>query len=253
MRDGPAQKRCVIFAIPTYDCSIHAETVGAIIVAGRELQKAGVEWGLIYQGGSSIVSKARNALVEIFLGMKHATDLVFLDSDIVFRPEELLKLVAWGDFKDVVAGAYRLKTDDYVRFSVLMSKKDDGTIVIDPETNRLFGIDGVGAGFMLIKRHVFEVMKSKLKLSSYFDTDVTGDEKAVDVTAFFHFGIDEDDHQYIGEDIYFCRKAKEAGFDLWIDPSIEISHVGPKGYTGKFSDLVSTIPTPKDEKIKEIA
>ncbi len=247
MRDLPPvpdERRQVIFAIPSYDCGIHAEIVGGMIVAGKELQKAGIEWGLIYEGGTSIVSKSRNSLVNVFLGIPDATDLVFIDSDVIFKAEELLKLVAWGAHRDIVCGVYRVKDDEQRRYTIHPYKDDDGGLVFD-ETKRLIKAVGAGSGFMLIRRHVFETMKDKLSLGTYR----AGETDDTPITPFYHFEVR--DGRYVGEDIYFCKKATEAGFDVWVDPSIELSHVGPKKFVGRLSDEFKVVPN--EEQIKEIA
>jgi len=245
MRDTPAQKRRVIIAIPAYDCTAHLETIGAIIVAGQELQKAGIEWGLIYQGGSSIISTARNALVHTFLSLPEATDLVFIDSDISFKAEELLKLIAWGAHQDIVAGAYRIKQDE-LKYSVhpILGGKNDDEMTFD-QSRLLVEAEGVATGFLLIKRHVFETMQP--------DMLTYNDRELGKVSAFFHFDIDEKEGKYVGEDIYFCKKAKKAGFKIWLDPSMWLSHVGLKHFSGRLADSFHAIEKDEDEKIKEIA
>jgi hypothetical protein len=37
----------------------------------------------------------------------------------------------------------------------------------------------------------------------------------------------------MGEDIYFCFKAREAGFDIWLEQDIskQVAHVGTRAYT----------------------
>ena len=34
----------------------------------------------------------------------------------------------------------------------------------------------------------------------------------------------------IGEDVYFCREAGKAGFEVWCDPRIEVKHIGTFEY-----------------------
>jgi GT2 family glycosyltransferase len=33
------------------------------------------------------------------------------------------------------------------------------------------------------------------------------------------------------EDVAFCRRAKEAGVEIWVDPSFELQHMGLYPYT----------------------
>ena len=43
---------------------------------------------------------------------------------------------------------------------------------------------------------------------------------------------------YIGEDFLFCDRARELGFEVWIDPSITLGHMGVQEYTGNFGNDV---------------
>jgi hypothetical protein len=40
---------------------------------------------------------------------------------------------------------------------------------------------------------------------------------------WFWFG---DADNQIGEDLFFCREAQKAGFEIWGDPNMAISHIG---------------------------
>jgi hypothetical protein len=42
------------------------------------------------------------------------------------------------------------------------------------------------------------------------------------------------DEGYMGEDFLFCDRARELGFEVWIDPSISLGHMGVQEYEGNF-------------------
>ncbi len=46
----------------------------------------------------------------------------------------------------------------------------------------------------------------------------------------------EDGHIYLSEDWAFCQRARDAGFDCWLDPSIRLGHMGQTMYT--LEDLI---------------
>ena len=71
--------------------------------------------------------------------------------------------------------------------------------------NHIFKNYGVATGCMLIKREVFE------KISR----------------PWFALGMPE---AWLGEDIFFCRKCKENGIEIWMDASLSIKHIGEHLY-----------------------
>ena len=73
--------------------------------------------------------------------------------------------------------------------------------------------DAVGLAFTLIRRRVFEAM--------------IDEEWGLDYTYFFTYGQGLE-----SDDIPFCRKARELGFRIGLDTTVDIGHVGNK-VTGK--------------------
>jgi hypothetical protein len=54
---------------------------------------------------------------------------------------------------------------------------------------------------------------------------------------------------YIGEDYLFCDRAREHGFEVWIDPSITLGHMGVQEYVGNYGRDVlypMVVPMQKD-------
>jgi hypothetical protein len=75
-----------------------------------------------------------------------------------------------------------------------------------PESTGIEEVGSIGMGVMLIKRNVFEKLTEP-----WFETPWRTDARG-----------------YIGEDIFFCRKAQDAGYKIWIDHDVskEIGHIG---------------------------
>ena len=82
----------------------------------------------------------------------------------------------------------------------------------------MFECDGLGTGFLLIKKKV---------LTALFD------KKFVAKNGFpFNF-MQKKDGNDIGEDLAFCLRARKKGFKVWCDPSIPLRHVGEQSYDSK--------------------
>jgi hypothetical protein len=79
--------------------------------------------------------------------------------------------------------------------------------------NGLEQVYAVGSGLMLVKRSVYETMSRP------------------------HYSVTWNDNytNLVGEDVFFCGKAAESGYKVYIDHNISkhIAHVGTRAYTIK--------------------
>jgi hypothetical protein len=61
-----------------------------------------------------------------------------------------------------------------------------------------------------------------------------------EITKYYYklFQNDPDDLKDGGEDFAFCERWNDLGGRVWIDPSITLSHVGDKDYSGTLGELL---------------
>jgi hypothetical protein len=52
------------------------------------------------------------------------------------------------------------------------------------------------------------------------------------LSAVFDFKVTEEG--YMGEDFLFCDRAREHGYEVWVDPTIKLGHMGVQEYMGDF-------------------
>lgn len=143
--------------------------------------------------------------------------LMFIDSDMVFPPDGITKLLSRD--KEIIGADYhhkflpkrsvtkvdptKLKPDQMIDDPLWHGHK---ILALDNKPKELFEVRAVGTGFMLIKTEVFK------KISPPW------------------FWFDLKDNQMQGEDVWFCERAHEAGFSVWCDPTIPIEHIGVMRY-----------------------
>ena len=101
-------KKCKLFvATPMYG----GQCVGLYMKACLDLQAICVRYGMevrfSFLFNESLITRARNYLVDEFL-RSGFTHLLFIDSDILFNPEDVLALL--GLDKDVIGGPYPKKS-----------------------------------------------------------------------------------------------------------------------------------------------
>ena len=219
----------------------------------------------------SLVTRARNVLLAYFLNSDY-THLLFIDADIEFQVEDVLKLYAHN--KDVVVGAYpkkgvawdRIKSnlaDPNNKEKVLTDREiaafgSDYAInfkFIDKETktigveNGLIKLHDAGTGFMMIKREaILKMIKAYPELKYNNDVNINNADLKDHFYALFDTMIDPVDRRYLSEDYTFCRRWQVIGGDVWLDPSISLNHYGHFCFQGNPEAIISFGPQPEQKR-----
>lgn len=197
--------RLVRFAVPAY-AGLSSDTKHSIIEGAKALVAAGIEIeDADAVGGCCYVDYARNQLVARFLRGR-ATDLVFIDSDVGFEPEALVRLCRAT--RPLVAGIYPKKIDP-PEWPVAL---DAAEVWSDREG--LVECSMLPTGFMRIHRSVFEAM------------DVPRYAIPDEGEAGAYFQCVVRDGQYIGEDVEFCHRYRALGGKLYAFVDMDFRHVG---------------------------
>ena len=222
----------------------------------------------------SLVTRARNVLVAYFLASDY-THLMFIDADIEFQTEDLLKLYAHK--KDVVVGAYpkkgvawdRIKSNlaDPANKEKTLSDREIAAFgsdyainfkFVDKETktigveNGLIKLHDAGTGFMMISRAaILKMIKAYPELKYNNDVNIANADLKDHFYALFDTMIDPIDRRYLSEDYTFCRRWQEIGGDVWLDPSISLNHYGHFCFQGNPEAIINFGPQP-DEKREEV-
>ena len=210
----------------------------------------------------SLVTRARNVLLAYFLASDYS-HLLFIDADIEFQTEDVLKLYAHD--KDVVVGAYPKKgvAWDKIRSNLTdpankdreMSDRDMASFgsdyainfqFLDKETktigveNGLIKLHDAGTGFMMIKREaILKMIKAYPEFKYNNDVNINNDSLKDKFYAMFDTMIDPIDRRYLSEDYTFCRRWQAIGGDIWLDPSISLNHYGHFCFQGNPEAIIN--------------
>ena len=242
----------IMIATPCYGGMIHEPYLRGLTSLVAQMSGSGLPIHLSTVINESLITRARNELVKHFM-MTDCTHLMFIDSDIGFTPEDVLRLVAHD--KDIVVGAYPLKG---LRWSNLEELKDCTDVEevrrrvteyvvnfqFSSEENlragRLDVVDGLievkdaGTGFMCIKREVIEKMIKAMPELEYKKEVrfLMNDKDDGTRWAIFDGEIDKEDGRYLSEDYLFCRRWQRLGGKVWLDPEIILTHMGTYAFQG---------------------
>lgn len=214
----------VVIAIPAYTGTIHMGTMRAIITDMLLLADRGDRVTIHDECGNAMIGDCRGLIVTQFLE-SDGTDLVFVDSDVAWEAGALLKLVDYP--VDFVAGMYPQRRDPINYCVSLIPEREE--LWADPETG-LLEVAAVPAGFMRLSRAMCERMVAAYPDSQFYCTD------APNQTAYDLFGPYRIGKLKFGEDYSFCRRWRDIGGKVWIDPEMSMGHCGYKTFMGKIGD-----------------
>ena len=155
---------------------------------------------LLFQNQGTLIVNQRQELAQASLDAG-ATHIIFIDADMRFPKDAIFKLLMAG--KDIVAANYctRKLPLKSVAFADDTSQE---RVYSGPDDIGLQAVAAVGMGLMAIKAEVFQKMPKP----------------------WFH--IHYQNGVYSGEDIWFCRGAREMGFEVFIDHDLsqDVRHSG---------------------------
>jgi hypothetical protein len=217
--------RKLFIAIPAYDFKVSVKMIGALIHFSRKAAEHGIGFEIGTISGCSVVSRARNLLVSDFLASE-CDAMLFIDADMSFNPDDIFRLLAWSQRKNIVGGIGCARKFPPTYYSK-MDQDEEGNIVMD--AMGLVRAKSIGTGFMMIQRKVVEELVRAHPEWEYYDA--TADRKLHSL-----FDFKSTPEGYIGEDYLFCERARNHGFDVWIDPTIKLGHFGVHEFQGDFGN-----------------
>lgn len=221
--------RKVLIAIPAMSGTVHMGTMRSLLAEMLGMIEIGWTFDIYEVVGCSLMEDARNLCVSRMLGSDF-TDLVFLDSDVCWEPAGMIKLLRHP--VDVVAAVYRHRSDP-VSWPVKWLE-DRKELWADPATG-LLEVEGAPTGFMRITRAAAEKMTAAAEWYH--------DKQAPEGKSWMLFDrIRDENHQKWGEDFSFCKRWRELGGQVWIDPELEMGHIGNKTFTGKIGTWLKERP-----------
>ena len=157
--------------------------------------------------GTTIIHDARNHLVRS--AYEYGFDaILFIDADMEFPPETLNQLAAHDVPICGVLYSSRVKENWINAFDWSPQKQLYIRSKVQPDSG-LQPIDAVGFGITLVKREVLEAIRDP----------------------WFFYDMD------FSEDVNFCRRARQCGYQTYIDTDLDIAHIGRRKYKIKRNSI----------------
>ena len=205
----------VHIAMPCYGGMLTESTFMSFIKWANTARQLGIDWTLETMVNESLISRARNTLTAKFLEQKESTHLFFVDADIGWEPWHLLVLL--NRDVDVIGGLYPMKTMP-IKWVV------NGFEGAEEGPDQLQEVSKAGTGFLLMKRHVFEKLKTHPAVKQY-KNDIGLDAK-YDQHLKTYFDTAVRQNRYYSEDWTFCENWRDLGGKVWVDKRVLLRHTG---------------------------
>ena len=203
--------RKILIAVPCMDevPALFAHSLATLTSYGVEDAQISIRFNL----GSLIYTSRDQLAVQ---AVQDEADLVmWFDSDMVFPPDTLIRMLKHiDDGHDIVAGVYYRRNPPFTpTIFRTMELKEDGSAFEWTEYLQVpeepFKLDACGFGCLLMRTEVFTSVYTK-------------------------FGQMFTPLANCGEDVAFCWRAKQCGYEILADPTINLGHVGSTVFTKGF-------------------
>ena len=199
------------------------QTTKSLLDTGHALCERGIPYSVQFVTGGSLVEKVRSLLAHAFL-KSNANKLFWIDSDMAWDAKDFIRLLTFSTVMDVVGATYPAKRGPATEFLM-----DIDTRVGTNEFGCL-PVKGMGLGFTVVRRSVIEVLAQQAPKVK------EGDEEVAMI-----FRNEIADGVFRGEDMTFFADCQKLGVETWVDPSIEIGHVGAKEYRGALKQALRKV------------
>ena len=241
------KKGNIFVATPMYGGQCTGYYTQSMLTLGPVLNQNGYDMAYSAMFNESLIQRGRNALAHGFMQRPECTHLMFIDADIKFNPQDIIKMLEAD--KDIICGIYPKKEINWVEVekavkegvptdrlktrtaSVVVNLKDYAGSVTVPVSEPVEIFNG-GTGFMLIKRSTFETMKSVVNSYNndvlFLDGGISNDR----ITEYFACAVEPGTERLLSEDYFFCWKAREAGLKVWAAPWAQLGHFGSYLFEG---------------------
>ena len=233
----------LVIGTPMYGGMCTSEYTQSLLNLSESANKSGVKLTTIFLGNESLIQRGRNTIAHHFMNLPDATHLLFIDADIKFRVEDIVKMIQAD--KSLIIGPVALKgyNWDEIRQAAVNGEDDIGRTGGVFNINHLPGIDMVdenepfeieygGNAFMMIRRDVFETLKPHTPIYTNGGRSLPD---GVEIFDYFRVEINKDTNHLLSEDYFLCHSYRQVGGKVWCAPWVETGHFGSHLFNGKYT------------------
>ena len=232
-----------MIGIPCYGSQVFCEFTQSLLKLVQLFNDNNIEHEVVFLGSESLISRARNSLTAKFYSESKFSHLLFLDADLIFNPESIIKML--GEDKELIGCPYPKKKYNWnkvfdnsldpskaeqelflytdVYYNLLKKGKMVGTVL---ETK------DIPTGCMLIRRSVITALMLARPNRKYQNNIAGMEEDGMNNYFYDLFGTGVIDGVYLSEDYYFCHLVRELGINCYLESGYTFGHIGKEIFYG---------------------
>lgn len=215
--------RKVVIATPALDGRVEGIYAYALAETVRLGMVQGVYFMPLLVMNDALLPNARNDLLAIVASQKDIDGILWIDSDHGWNPADALKIIAHGE--DVVGATARRKHDDEA-YNVKAKREK-----LVANEKGLMPVEGIGCGFLYLSQKVVRHLWAKRPKVWGMGSE---QRRVFEVTY-------DSQGNMTSEDMHMTLGLAKDKFKLWIDPSINLAHVGKKAWNGNFLNFLARL------------
>lgn len=218
----------VVIATPTYDNKVISGYVAGVTSAMMLMRDRGWKPNLVFVSGT-FLEIARSECAEMFYSDTDADYLVFVDADMGFTGQDVVRLVDKAVETDAgVLAAPGPRRNVYpIQFPVTPPA---GERTFTRNKHGICRVERVGTAFMAIHRRVIAALREKVNVM----TSNNGQK----IPLLFEMMWRDDGaggKELLPEDYAFCKRAADAGFPPYVMEGVVLLHAGEFDFVGAWS------------------
>jgi hypothetical protein len=241
----------VMFATPCYISGVSMNYVASIFSLTLDAAHLGLNC-ILHLHSESLITRGRNMIALKFLTEDSFTHLFWIDSDIAFTSQAVFRLLLAD--RDVVAGVYPMKNlnwpaeglpagmtqkqfeTKYTQYPFNPIGQGASPVSTYADADGMVEVAEAPTGFMVIKRSVFRLLMEKYPKLNYVPDGPPNNPQRHLYWRFFDCMVDPDSGRYLSEDYAFCRRWRDIGGKVFVDPQCKLMHLGQHLFAGDLAE-----------------
>lgn len=221
-------------ATPAYGGHVHVNYMKSMLSLQKMLADENIAFEFFTISFDSLIPRARNVCAMQFL-KSDATHMIFIDADIIFQPEDIVRMLR--SQKELVCGIYAKKAFNFDKVKEVAATCHDMkeltelcaryNVNLSPNDTTLHDgflkVNYSPTGFMMIRKDALHGFVDEHPELAY-KNDIRGYGFGEPCHDIFKCGVINE--RYLSEDYYFCHLWRASKRDVWVDFKTNLGHIG---------------------------